>query len=216
MLNSRDRDQGKRIGVLGGTFNPIHTGHLLLGQAALNEYNLDSIMFLPSGKSYMKDDGTIYDAMTRMKMVELAIADNPKFFTSDMELKRAGNTYTCDTMKQLKTEYPLNSFYFICGADCLFSIEKWRNPQVIFDNCTILAAVRNGVDITQIKKKCEDLMYLFQGKAFPLPFPEVSISSTDIRKNIALSKSIRYMVPDEVRRYIEENGLYSPKMNGAI
>lgn len=215
MMNSESKVVGRKIGVLGGTFNPIHIGHLLLAQAALNEYDLDTVMFLPSGTPYMKDENTVEEADTRMKMVQLAISGNHKFFASDMEMKRAGNTYTCDTMQQLKKEYPLDNLYFICGADCLFSIEKWKNPQVIFDTCTILAAVRNGLDVTQMEKKCDELMHLFHGKAFLLPFPEIAISSTDIRKNITLDKSIRYMVPEKVRGFIEENHLYDPRMNGA-
>ncbi len=209
MVNSESKATGKKIGVMGGTFNPIHIGHLLLAQAALNEFQLDTVMFLPSGYSYMKDGDTIEEADIRMKMVQLAIAGNPLFFTSDMEIKRAGNTYTCDTMQELKREYPQDSLFFICGADCLFSIEKWKNPQVIFDSCTILAAVRNGIDDTQMKKKCDELMHLFHGNAFLLPFPETAISSTEIRKHIALQKSIRYMVPDKVREFIEDNHLYN-------
>lgn len=210
MMNSESHTSGRKIGVMGGTFNPIHIGHLLLAQAALTEYNLDTVIFMPSGNSYMKDENTIEEADIRMKMVNLAIAGNPKFIASDMEIKRAGNTYTCDTMQLLKKEYPFDSFFFICGADCLFSIEKWKNPQVIFDNCAILAAVRNGVDVTQMNNKCDELMHLFHGKAYLLPFPETAISSTDIRKHIALNKSIRYMVPEKVREFIEENHLYNP------
>ncbi|MGN1146821.1 MAG: nicotinate-nucleotide adenylyltransferase [Lachnospiraceae bacterium] len=197
-----------KIGIMGGTFNPIHIGHLLLAEAALSQAGLEKVMFLPSGHSYMKQETGVLKADYRIKMVELAISDNPAFFASDMEIKRAGNTYTCDTLLQLKKENPQNTYFFIMGADCLFSIETWKQPQCIFDNCTILAAVRNGISISLMQDKCSYLKEKYRAEVMLLSFPETAISSTDIRELVLAGKSIRYMVPDAVRMYIEENGLY--------
>lgn len=200
----------QKIGIMGGTFNPIHIGHLLLAQTALTEENLDSIMFLPSGQSYMKRDKEVLDAGNRFKMTRLATADNPAFFVSDMEIKRTGNTYTCDTLVQLRKENPSCEYFFIMGADCLFSVENWKNPQQIFDNCTILAAVRNGADISVMEDKCRELSERYHAKVKLLSFPETNISSTDIRRRLTDGKSIRYMVPETVRLYIENNKFYNP------
>lgn len=197
-----------KIGIMGGTFNPIHLGHLLLAEAALSQAGLDKIMFLPSGFSYMKQETGVLSADHRMKMVELAISDNPAFFASDIEIRRAGNTYTCDTLLQLKKENPKNAYFFIMGADCLFTIETWKQPQCIFDNCTILAAVRNGVALSLMQEKCSYLSEKYRAEIKLLSFPETAISSTDIRELVLNGGSIRYMVPDAVRMYIEENGLY--------
>lgn len=198
----------EKIGIMGGTFNPIHIGHLLLAETALSQEKLHAVMFLPSGKSYMKQEDDILDAQHRIKMVELAIQDNPAFFVSDMEILRKGNTYTCDTLTQLKKAHPQNEYYFILGADCLFSIESWKDPQRIFAQCSILAAVRNGVALDRMQEKCEALKERYGARIKLLSFPETAISSTDIRKKVAEGKSIRYMVPEAVRNYIETNGLF--------
>lgn len=202
-----------KIGIMGGTFNPVHTGHLLLAQTAYNEADLDKVMFLPSGISYMKKNTNVLEAAHRLKMVELAIMDNPAFFASDMEIKREGNTYTCDTLLQLKEEHPQNHYYFILGADSLFSIESWKHPQIIFENCTILAAVRNGVSKVHMQEKCKELTARFVADIKLLSFPETDISSTEIRALCAREKNIRYRVPEQVRMYIEENGLYTNEIN---
>ena len=200
--------RGLRIGIMGGTFNPIHMGHLLLAETARTEEKLDRIIFIPNGCPYMKQKNEVLDAAHRLKMVELAIADNPFFSVSDMEIQRDGNTYTCDTLRQLQTEYPSDTFYFLMGADCLFSIEKWKNPQEIFSRCILLAAVRNNADISQMEGKCAQLSAHYRTKVKLLSFPETEISSTIIRNCISENRSIRYMVPEPVRRYIEEYQLY--------
>ena len=198
----------EKIGIMGGTFNPIHTGHLLLAQAALEEAALDSVCFLPSGVSYLKPEDTVLDARDRLKLTELAVLDNPKFTVSDMEIKRSGNTYTCDTLQQLKREQPQNSFYFILGADCLFSMENWYHPEEIFSSCTILAAVRDNLKLSDLEEKADLLRKRFGADISLLHLPRIDISSTDIRERIKTGKSIRYMVPDSVCEYILQNELF--------
>ncbi len=198
-----------KIGIMGGTFNPIHIGHLLLAETALTSEGLKKVMFIPSGKPYMKEETTVLDASHRLKMVELAIADNPSFMVSDMEIRRPGNTYTSETLALLKQEQPETAFYFILGADNLFAMETWKEPEKIFSACTILAAVRNGADYAHMQEKCRELVSIYDAKIKLLPFPETAISSTDIRTLLRQNKSIRYMVPETVRKYIEKNQLYS-------
>lgn len=203
-----DDSKYHKLGIMGGTFNPIHVGHLLLAEAALTEVNLDGVMFLPSGQSYMKEEDRIVDAKYRLEMTHLAICDHPSFFVSDIEIKRRGNTYTCDTLSQIKQLHPKTELYFIMGADCLFSIENWKNPEQIFEACTILTTVRDEADYAQLNEQAQKLKDKFQAKIIILPFLKTEISSTTIRERIAQKKSIRYMVPKAVYAYIEENKLY--------
>ncbi len=197
-----------KLGILGGTFNPIHIGHLLLAEAAFDEVQLDGVMFLPSGQSYMKASDSILPADERLKIVETAIKEHPDFFVSDMEIKRSGNTYTYETLSAIKAIHPNTQLYFIMGADCLFSIENWKNPDKIFDMCTIIAVVRDDVDAAELKEQAEKLKSKFHAKIILLPFLKTEISSTAIRERIKEGKTIRYMVPEAVRIYLSENNFY--------
>ena len=198
----------KKIGILGGTFNPIHVGHLLLGEIARCEENLDEVWFMPSGISYLKKDISIPDAEIRLEMVKRAVDNNPHFKASNLETFREGNTYTSDTLDLLKEKYPSDIFYFIMGADSLMHIENWYNPQNIFDKCILLAAVRDDVDIVKLEEQKDYLISKFQAKIKIIPYPHMDISSTDIRSRIKQKKSIRYMVSDSVLDYITKNHLY--------
>lgn len=198
----------KKIGIMGGTFNPIHMGHLLLAQWAMDFQNLDEIWFIPTGCSYMKENQDNITAMERLYMTGLAVKSNPLMKVLDMEVKREGYTYTYETMEELHNKYPGYHFYFIFGADCLFSIEKWKFPERIFKNCSIIAAVRENCDLSVMKDKIEELHVKYQADIMLLPFLQVEISSTMIRERLACGQSIRYLVPDKVISYIEEKGLY--------
>ncbi len=199
-----------RIGIMGGTFNPIHMGHLLLAQYALEENDLDEIWLLPTGCSYMKQDDNGVSARERYHMTELAVSDNPYMRCMDIEIKRKGYTYTYETLELLRALYPEQEFYFVFGADCLFSIESWKEPQKIFDNCTVIAAVRSGASIEEMEEKKAELVASFQARIILMPFLQMEISSTVIRRRVKEGKSIRYMVPDVVLKYIEENHIYIP------
>ena len=143
----------KKKGILGGTFNPIHTGHLILGERAYDEFGLSEVVFMPSGYSYMKDRSDILSGEHRLKMVELATEDNPHFSVSDMEIRREGATHTADTLRELTLQESDTEFYYIVGADTLFMMEKWIEPEVIFSKCVVLAAVRDDVDRTELNEK---------------------------------------------------------------
>ena len=201
-------DNYSKVGILGGTFNPIHTGHLLMAEYVKEAAKLDVVMLLPNGISYMKAGTNVLEGMVRLKMIELCIEDNPNLITSDMEIKREGNTYTYETLLELRAKYPQTELYFIIGADSLFNMEKWVKPDVIFANCTILAVGRNQASKEVLEEKKDDLENRFGAKIRLLDFPEIEISSTQIRENIKAGKSFRYMVPEQVWNYICENNLY--------
>lgn len=199
----------KKIGIMGGTFNPIHTGHLLLAENARDSFGLDEILFVPSGHSYMKKDAETLNRKDRYEMTRLAIEDNPTFSISDIEIKREGNTYTCETLSQLKELEPKTEFYFIVGADSLFAMETWWKPEYIFHICTVLAAVRDDKDSDKLQAQISYFEKKFAARIYQITFKEISISSTDIRKRLLNGQSIRYMVPDKVISYIEEHHLYT-------
>lgn len=198
----------KKIGIMGGTFNPIHIGHLVLAQRALEEKDLDEIWIIPTGCSYMKANHAILSGEERLAMVALAITDNHKMKCLDIEIKRSGYTYSYETLEQLHAEYPTYSFYFIFGADCLFTIEKWKCPERIFANCSVIAAARNGASLCQMEEKIMQLQKRFGADISLLTFPNLEISSTDLRERIRLGKSVKYLIPDKVISYITENGFY--------
>lgn len=198
----------KRKGIMGGTFNPIHVGHLLLAETAKETFKLDEILFIPSGYPYMKDTTEIAAKEMRLEMTRLAIADNPAFRLSAIEVEREGNTYTFETLLALKDMEPDTEFYFIAGADSLYSMELWKNPQLVFHNCTVLAAVRDDMHREELQKQMEYLKDKYNARIYLLPLKEITISSTDIRNRWKEKKSIRYMVPQKVIDYMREHHLY--------
>lgn len=198
----------RKIGILGGTFNPIHFGHLLLGEWALDAVGLDQVWIVPAGVSYMKEQSNIASAEDRLRMVSLAAEDNPRFRCLDLEIRRRKRTYSYETMEYLQKSYPEDAFFFILGADCLFSIETWKNPERIFRSCTIVAAVRDDVALPAMEEKRLELEQRFESRILLLPFIRMSVSSTEIRQRIRNGQSVRYLVPDKVLSYIEEKRLY--------
>ena len=197
-----------KIGILGGTFNPIHIGHMILAQYAYEFANLDEIWIMPTGFSYLKKDDPVPSGEIRLQMVEKAVEDIPYMHASDVEVKREGCTYTYETLEYLKQEFPQNEYYFIVGADCLFFIDKWKNSKRLFDACTLIAALRGDVSEEEMEHKCKELSENYQAKVMLMPFKQIDISSTEIRKRIHEKKSAKFMVPDKVLWFIEENELY--------
>lgn len=198
----------RKAGILGGTFNPIHMGHLMLAEQAMDAVGLDEVWLLPSGISYMKSGQDILPAEERLYMTQLAATENEYFRCIDTEVRKPGATYTCETLEQLKLEHPETDFYFIVGADCLFTIESWREPERIFAACTLVAAMRGDCSAKEMEQKKCELEHRFGAKIVLLPFFHVEISSTQIRESVAGGRSIRGLVPERVREYIEEKGFY--------
>ncbi|MGL5260148.1 MAG: nicotinate-nucleotide adenylyltransferase, partial [Lachnospiraceae bacterium] len=184
----------KRVGIMGGTFNPIHLGHLILGENAYEELELDEILFVPSGNPYMKNYVDVLDTKTRITMTGDAIEDNPHFALSTIEVDRDGNSYSYQTIETLKENNPNTDYYFIIGADSLFLMENWMHPEKIFPEVTIAVAVRGEYDHEKLDQKIEELKEKYKGTIVKLSCRSVDISSTNIRKRVKEGKSIRYMV----------------------
>lgn len=197
----------ENIGILGGTFNPIHIGHLLLAQNAINCLNLDKVIFIPAGIPYFKNPREIAAKNDRLEMVRLSIKDNPQFEMSTIETDKEGNSYTCDTLEELINDD--NNYYYIIGADTLFSIEKWKKPEVIFNKATVVCAHRNGYTSEQLKKQADYLSQKYNGSVLILDIKEIEISSTAIRQLIFDKKSTRYYLNSNVIDYISDHNLYN-------
>lgn len=201
----------RKIGIMGGSFNPVHTGHLMLAEWARSNADLEEIWLIPAGMPYMKPPGQLLPGTERLHMTELAVAGNSKLRCLDIEICRTGDTYSCETLEQLNQDYPDCRFHFIVGADCLFSMENWRHPERLFASCTIIAASRGDIPMDRLQDKRVDLEQRYGGEILLLPFLNLSISSTMIRERVRMGESIRYMVPDKVLAYIEEKGFYREK-----
>lgn len=196
----------KKIGILGGTFNPIHNGHLILAQNALEQYALDEVLFIPSGCSYMKDN--VLDAHIRYQMTELAISSNPAFQISPIEVNRAGKSYTYETLQELTLQHPNIQYEYIIGADTLFSMESWKNPAYIFETCDILCSVRAGFFMDRLLLKQEELCKKYHANIKFMQEKAFDISSSDIRSRIQNGQCVSYFLPEVVLAYIRQHHLY--------
>ena len=198
----------KRVGIMGGTFNPIHIGHLIIAEAAYEAYNLDEVLFVPSGVSYMKDQSEILDAKKRVHMTGLAIEDNPHFALSTIEIDRDGNSYSYETLETLRKQNPDTEYFFLVGSDTLFALETWKHPEILLPSCTILVAVRNGVPMEKMQEHAKYLEEKFGGSIKLLTTPNIEISATDIRNRLADGRDVKYFVPDSVLEFIHKYDLY--------
>lgn len=196
----------QKIGIIGGTFSPIHIGHLMLAQRALEEYHLDEIVFIPNGNPPHKKASL--DASFRAEMVKLAIKDHPGFTFSDFEIRKEAFSYTSDTLAEFCSLNPDAEYYFIVGADSLDYMEQWHEPQKIFDCAVILAGPRGNLDLKQMEQKIQELKEKYNARINLLHMPNFEISSNWIRQAVKEGYSIRYYVTEEVENYIEEHGLY--------
>lgn len=200
--------QNKKVGIMGGTFDPIHYGHLILAQNALDTFSLDEILFVPSGTPWLKESTKVLSKNKRVSMTGMAIEDNPDFALSTIEIDREGNSYSYETVEELKRMQPKTDFYFIMGADSLLEIERWKYPDRLMTECTLLVAVRDDCDREGLEKQIIYLTDKYQADIKILPANRIDISSTKIRRMIREGKSVRYMLPDQVIRFIQKNHLY--------
>ncbi|UZQ86738.1 nicotinate-nucleotide adenylyltransferase [Thermoclostridium stercorarium] len=196
------------LGIFGGSFNPIHSGHLILAEFIREEFKLDRIIFIPTGNPPHKKVGDLERAQYRYDMVKLAIEDNPFFDISDIELKREGFSYTSDTLKKMKEIYPDEELFFICGGDSIIQFPTWHEIGTIFELASIIVAERPNV----LKEKLENMINEFREKygarILCSSAPHIGISASEIRKRLKQGLSVRYMVPRAVYEYIEKNNLY--------
>ncbi len=198
----------KKVGILGGTFNPIHYGHIHLAESAMKAEALDQVLFIPSGISYMKDQKEILPAYHRLEMTRLAVKEYPKFAVSDIEIKKHGNSYSHETICSLKKQYPDVKFYFLTGADTVFTIESWKDPVTIFQTVTILAVYREGASLMALKEKIAYLQDRYEAKISLVSEQQIDISSSGLRAAIKDGRSIQGLVPFAVAEYIEKHHLY--------
>lgn len=198
----------RKIGIMGGTFDPIHIGHLMLAEWAAGAAGLDETWIVPTGISYQKAGRNVLPGQERLRMAELAVEGNEKFRCLDVEVSREGYTYSYETLEQLRLSFPNCTFYFIMGADCLYSMERWKYPEKIFQNAILLAAARGDVSMDRLRDKRQELLQRYGGEIQLLPFLPLPISSSIIRERIQNGLSVRYMVPDKVLSYIEEKRWY--------
>ena len=202
-----------KIGIMGGTFDPIHIGHLLLGQFAYEDFGLDEIWFMPNGNPPHKQTQEGREALNhRIEMVRLAIQDKPYFKLCLHEAQDMKHSYTYQTMQELNQLYPNHEFYFILGADSLFEIERWKHFREIFPSCTILAAMRDDKNVEAMLKQIAYLNQSYGARIELLQAPLIEISSTAIRNRVLHRRSVCYMVPNTVARYIKHEHLYYGEM----
>ncbi len=198
----------KKIGIMGGTFNPIHNGHLCMAQAAYEQYHLDQVLFMPSQNPPHKEKKEIVRGEHRTRMIKLAIDGKEHFVFSDLELKRSGTTYTCDTVRQLKKEHPHWELYFILGSDSLVHFDSWYHPQEILKYATILAVGRDSLRGDSLSEICRKKSSELNGNFLPVSMEPLSIASHQIRKKIKTGSSLAGICPDQVQTYIALHGLY--------
>ena len=201
---------GKRLGVMGGTFDPIHNGHLVAASEVADRFDLDEVVFVPTGQPWQKRDRRVTPAEDRYLMTVIATASNPRFSVSRVDIDRGGRTYTKDTLRDLRKLHPESELYFITGADALASILTWQDAEELFSLARFVGVSRPG--------------YVLDGDhiaaAFgPLPsdaltlleVPALAISSTDCRARASQNRPIWYLVPDGVVQYVAKRGLYDGK-----
>lgn len=198
-----------KIGIMGGTFDPIHIGHLIIGEKAHEQLGLDKVLFMPSGNPpHKKNRPERATDEQRIEMVRRAIEGNSHFELSLTEMYDDGYSYTYRTLENLKKENPQNDYYFIMGADSLFDLESWREPQRICQACTIVVATRDHAPMKELDEEMDRLSKSLHGKFVRLDTLNIDVSSALIRQWLKEKKSIRYYVKGDVCRYIYENNIY--------
>ena len=201
---------GRRIGILGGTFDPPHLGHLLIAETARVALGLESVLFVPAGEPWLKSGQRITPAAHRLRMVQLAVADNPDFCVSDCEIRRGGATYTVDTLRELRGAYcPETELYFIVGSDVLDQFHRWKEPEGILDLCRLAVIERPGGPAGGIGILAERFPdAVASGAVVSVAGPRVDFSASELRRILAAGLSTRYQIPDAVAEYIAEHRLY--------
>lgn len=199
---------GKRLGIMGGTFDPVHYGHMVAAETARVEFGLDRVLFIPTGSPLHKENRSISDANLRYEMVEMSIQSNNNFMVSRMEIDREGTTYTVDTLRILHDIFPQQELHFITGTDALKEMLTWHEHEEIIRLAKIIGVSRPGYDSKNLIEKISRKYPFTKNRITQIEIPALAISSTDIRMRVASNKPIRYLLPDEVRLFIKNKGIY--------
>ncbi len=193
-----------RLGVMGGTFDPIHHGHLVAASEVAAQFQLDEVVFVPTGVPWQKAKRQVSAPEDRYLMTVIATASNPRFSVSRVDIDRPGNTYTVDTLRDLRAERgPETDLFFITGADAVRQILTWRGAEQLFDLAHFVGVTRPGVPMTE-----DDISHLPPDRVTLLEVPALAISSTDCRTRVEATEPIWYLVPDGIVQYINKRGLY--------
>lgn len=196
----------KKIGIMGGSFDPVHNAHIKLALYAYKELQLDKVIFIPAYIQPFKKDKKVTDEAHRMSMLKLGLMEYPYFEISDIEITLQGNSYTARTLTELSKEY--SDMVFIMGADSYMSLERWYHPEIIFEKAEIACAVRDDQDLELLRAKSHEYEAKFNGVTHFLNMPRTDISSTEIREKVANDEDMGDLLPSKVLDYIKEHNLY--------
>ena len=200
-----------KIGILGGTFDPVHLGHLTIAEEAMSSLGLNLVIFVPAGNPWMKAGTPISPGPNRLAMVLAAVAGNPAFHVSPVELERSGPSYTVDTLEELQADYGSQTeYFFIIGADAIKDFGQWRNPDRVLELCTLAVVGRPAQEVLDLSLLEATLPGIGKRVAI-VDGVAISVSASDIRGRVQEGRSIRYLVPSVVESYIREHGLYKEK-----
>ncbi|MGI5921455.1 MAG: nicotinate-nucleotide adenylyltransferase [Syntrophomonadaceae bacterium] len=201
----------KSLGILGGTFDPIHYGHLTAAECARYEFHLDKVLFIPSARPPHKDRDLVSDCTHRYTMLSKAIADNPVFAISPLEIQREGLSYTVDTVEYFLRKYPETKIYFILGIDALLLMDTWKEAERLAGLCEFIAVSRPGYQINSNDPQLKKLPAALWDNLHIMEIPGNTVSSSDLRKRVFNGKPIKYLLPPAVEEYIYAQGLYINK-----
>jgi nicotinate-nucleotide adenylyltransferase len=199
----------RRLGIMGGTFDPIHYGHLVTAEGARYAFGLERVIFIPSGRPPHKTGNMVSNPLDRYEMTCMAIASNPYFCASAIEVERPGPSYTIDTVRAVMKQYPGAKIYFITGADALLEIFNWKDFDALILICNFVAATRPGYRLFELKEKIAFLPPGLKQNISYMEVPALAISSTDIRQRVHDGRPVKYLLPESVEDYIKKNRLYS-------
>ena len=198
------------IGIIGGTFDPIHIGHLIAAEHAWTKLGLDRVLFMPAGQPWFKANNGITTATHRLAMLQLAISSNPHFELCTVEVERPGPSYTIDTMVEFRDKWGIQYPYFILGMDSIAGLPLWKEPDKLLQMCRLVVVPRSGLDTCEALKTLGEAIHGSIDNVRHLDMPVMDVSSSEIRRRIACGESIKYLVPDAVEQYIVEHRLYLP------
>ncbi|MGE5390492.1 MAG: nicotinate-nucleotide adenylyltransferase [Deltaproteobacteria bacterium] len=204
----RDHFRTKTLGIMGGTFDPVHYGHLIAAENSRSEFGLDRVIFMPAARPPHKDGECVLDSHHRLKMVKLAIASNPAFEISTLEQERQGFSYTINTVEYFRSRFPESQVFFIMGMDSLLMFDTWCDYERLAGLCRFIVVTRPGYVMDAGNPVLAELPSVLWENLSMLEIPGMDISSSDIRRRVQLGLPIKYMVPAVVEDYIQEHRLY--------